>query len=124
MAGPFFVLRETMSERDKRFACPCCGVNWIDPRLEHLVKEVEGWAGALTVTSGFRCEKHNKAVGGSRTSSHRKGLAVDVACFASRRRFMVLFAAIKLGIVRVGIHRRYLHLDMDRHKDQRVAWFY
>ena len=33
---------------------------------------------ALIVSSGFRCDELNKAVGGSPTSDHKKGLAADI----------------------------------------------
>lgn len=32
----------------------------------------------ITVSSGFRCAELNKAVGGSKTSSHMQGLAADI----------------------------------------------
>lgn len=32
----------------------------------------------IIVTSGYRCEKLNKAVGGSKTSQHRLGQAADI----------------------------------------------
>lgn len=38
----------------------------------------EKWGAPIIVTSGFRCEKLNKAVGGSATSQHRLGQAVDI----------------------------------------------
>lgn len=34
----------------------------------------------ISVSSGFRCEALNKAVGGASTSAHQKGLAVDFTC--------------------------------------------
>lgn len=109
----------------KRFACPCCGQNWLDPRLEALVKKIENETGhELEITSGFRCEKHNKKVGGSETSSHLTGLAVDVAIDASRTRYVVVGAAIRLGINRIGVGPNYLHLDIARHKAPRVIWVY
>jgi hypothetical protein len=33
----------------------------------------------LRVNSFYRCQKHNEAVGGSKTSSHTTGLAVDIS---------------------------------------------
>lgn len=36
------------------------------------------WGGALKVNSGFRNEKVNTAVGGVKTSHHRRGMAIDV----------------------------------------------
>lgn len=38
----------------------------------------EAWGSAIRVNSGFRSEKVNAAVGGTKTSSHRIGLAADL----------------------------------------------
>ncbi len=38
----------------------------------------EKWGSAIIVTSGYRNEKLNNAVGGSKTSAHRYGLAADI----------------------------------------------
>lgn len=51
--------------------------------LEALVDNVldplrEAWGKPLTVTSGYRSPKLNKAVGGSSTSDHLKGRAADI----------------------------------------------
>lgn len=114
-----------MSERNKRFACPCCGKNWIDPRWEALLERIEARAdGGLIVASGYRCETYNERVGGSKTSSHLSGLAVDVACKPSRLRYIIVHAAMDLGINRIGIGNRFIHLDIDRSKDPRVIWLY
>jgi len=51
--------------------------------LQELVEKVldplrDAWGSPLTVSSGFRCEKLNSAVGGSATSAHLKGYAADI----------------------------------------------
>ena len=46
--------------------------------IERLDVIREKWNGPIIVTSGYRSEKLNKAVGGSRTSYHRLGLAADI----------------------------------------------
>ncbi|MCQ2310177.1 MAG: D-Ala-D-Ala carboxypeptidase family metallohydrolase [Paludibacteraceae bacterium] len=38
----------------------------------------QAWDDGITITSGFRCEKLNKGVGGSKTSAHRLGYAADI----------------------------------------------
>lgn len=38
----------------------------------------ESWGSAIIVNSGFRCELLNKAIGGSKTSAHKIGWAVDL----------------------------------------------
>lgn len=46
--------------------------------IERLDVIREKWGSAINVTSGYRPEKLNKAVGGSKTSFHRLGLAADI----------------------------------------------
>ena len=38
----------------------------------------EAWGSAIKVTSGYRCDKLNRFVGGSKTSSHLIGYGVDL----------------------------------------------
>ena len=109
----------------QRFACPCCKKNLFDPRLERLVEEIEkavDWK--IPINSGYRCEKHNRAIGGSVSSSHLKGLAVDLGVNWSRIRFFVLKKAIELGISRIGVARNFIHIDIDDEKDPDVVWTY
>lgn len=51
--------------------------------MERLCKEVlqpirERWGKAIVVSSGYRCERLNKAVGGVSTSQHACGSAADI----------------------------------------------
>ena len=112
-------------EQKDRFACKCCSRNIIDPRVVTLHRAIEmDVLESITVNSGCRCERYNKKIGGSPTSSHLRGLAWDVDCDGSTMRYRILNAAIKLGIDRIGIGKGYLHLDIDRQKDRRVIWLY
>lgn len=38
----------------------------------------EAWGSPIRINSGYRCPKLNTAVGGSKTSAHLKGNAVDL----------------------------------------------
>lgn len=76
----------------------------------------------LKINSGYRTIKHNSAVGGSKTSSHLKGLAVDISVKTSRDRFYVLFHAMNSGIYRIGIYKTFIHLDIDSKKALKVIW--
>lgn len=78
----------------------------------------------LRITSGYRTLAHNKKVGGVRNSAHRRGRAVDIACPSSRERFHLIDLALKHGIVRVGIGKTFLHLDLDEKLAQEVCWLY
>lgn len=63
------------------FACKCgCGFDDIDPKLVETLQEIrEFWGKPIHITSGCRCAKHNKNVGGKATSPHLKGAAADTA---------------------------------------------
>ena len=50
----------------------------LDPAREKLGKPI-------TVNSGFRCTKHNAAVGGVANSQHLRGEAADVCCEDNER---------------------------------------
>lgn len=53
---------------------------WINLRvlMAFLDQLREAWGSGIVITSGYRCEALNKAVGGSKNSSHKYGLAVDM----------------------------------------------
>lgn len=67
------------------YACKCgCGENWICSRLPIEINRLErllNWEYGKVkahISSGYRCLKHNAAVGGKPLSYHPKGSAVDV----------------------------------------------
>jgi uncharacterized protein YcbK (DUF882 family) len=76
------------------------------------------------INSGYRTKDHNAKVGGSPRSSHRIGLAVDIHCNDSARRFKIVSEAIKMGFSRIGIAKTFIHIDDDRAKSQGVIWLY
>lgn len=53
---------------------------WLNLRvlMAFLDQLREAWGSGIIITSGYRCEALNKAVGGSKNSSHKYGLAVDM----------------------------------------------
>ena len=50
----------------------------LEELIEVLDKIREDWGSPILVNSGYRCEKLNKLIGGSKTSAHRCGYAVDM----------------------------------------------
>ena len=65
--------------------CKCtnsaCVTQIIDDELmEKLVQLRELCKSSIVVTSAYRCEEHNKKIGGHPNSSHIQGLAADVIC--------------------------------------------
>ena len=71
----------------KEFVCKCCGELPSLPKgnIEALVRNVldparERLGQPIVVNSGYRCPKHNIAVGGAVNSQHIRGEAADICC--------------------------------------------
>jgi len=60
-------------------ACRCgCGANTMDYETIQKLEQIrEHFDTPIIVNSGFRCEKHNTNIGGSKNSLHLSGRAVD-----------------------------------------------
>lgn len=93
----------------------------------HFVKRLDTIRekfGKMVITSGYRTPAWNMKVGGVPNSAHTKGLAADVFCKVSSKRYKLIEIAIKEGIRRIGIGKDFVHLDMDRTKPWRTMWTY
>jgi uncharacterized protein YcbK (DUF882 family) len=80
--APFIELQE--------YACSCCGQLPFDFNEEHPSEPFRelftafalirtAWGRAIPINSGFRCQVHNRAIGGEPLSAHLFGLALDLA---------------------------------------------
>lgn len=92
------------------FKCKCCkqlpaeawmhveylGDNVLDP-----VRDVFGRA--IKVNSGYRCEKHNRKVGGAKHSQHLYGQAADIAAERSGYANMIAWKEANQEIARLII---------------------
>lgn len=109
----------------REFICPCCGEEGIKDELIFRLQAAHDLLPihrVMVVTSGYRCEKHNKAVGGVGDSAHKKGLAVDIKCEGSSHKWMLIKAFMKAGFKRIGIYDNFIHVDVDISKPQEVIW--
>lgn len=78
----------------------------------------------LIVNSAFRTVEHEKKQGRSGSSSHCKGLAVDVSCYDSRLRYQIVEKAMTVGFDRIGIGKTFIHLDIDKDKVHPIIFHY
>ncbi len=61
------------------FQCKCCKQVMVDLDFLFLAQAFREFLGfRFTPNSGYRCEIHNRAMGGAKNSQHRKGKAMDV----------------------------------------------
>jgi len=112
--------------RDYEIECKCgCGFILVVPLFLDKVNLLRVNVGhPLRVNSWCRCPTHNMLVGGSRTSSHLKGLAVDLAAPTEYILYRILFAAGQVGFRGIGVGKGFVHLDNDLYKPSGRFWIY
>lgn len=115
--------------RPHEFQCCCkyeCGLGFTQMNADFLEKIEFARMLANTpfkINSAIRCANHNRDIGGSPTSSHMLGLALDIRTPDSRARYKILYGLIKAGFNRIGIYENFIHVDDDSNKKPNVSWF-
>ena len=111
--------------KPSEFQCKCCGKLLISEELMDRLFVAREKAGIpFVINSGYRCPKHNAAVGGKPDSAHKEGLAVDIKATDSKTRFKVLKGLYEAGFERIGIDDKFIHADVDKSKPVEVVFLY
>ena len=108
----------------KEFACKCgCGFADPDPELVSKLERLRELCGnkPLHINSACRCEKHNKAVGGSPKSQHLLGKAADVRKLLGMSIDEMARKAEQAGFTGIGRYDSFIHVDV---REQRSRWDY
>lgn len=99
------------------------GYMYMDRDFVERLDIARGIAGVpFVINSGYRTHNHNIRVGGSKNSSHKKGLACDISTPDSRTKFLAVRALLEVGFTRIGIYDNFVHVDDDEEKIQEVIW--
>lgn len=77
----------------------------------------------FVINSAYRSPDHPESIKNP-SSSHIKGLAVDIKATDSRTRYRVLDALMSVGFNRIGIANTFIHVDDDKDKSSDVIWTY
>lgn len=106
---------------EKEFACKCCGEVKVDIQLVERLEQLREYLGVrpIIITSGYRCPKHNKEVGGAPNSYHLLGKAADI-----RVRGLdgpTLARKAKLFFGGIGIAEDWAHVDI---RQRKTMWAY
>ena len=92
--------------------------------LLFVLDEAREFAGIpFVINSAYRSPTHPESIKNP-TSSHIKGLAVDIKATDSTTRFKIIEALISVGFTRIGIADTFIHVDLDFDKTQDVIWTY
>lgn len=97
------------------FKCQCgeCNYDTVDSELLSLLESLrEHFGKPILITSGNRCPKHNKKIGGSPKSQHLHGRAADIIIEGVSPRsvtsYLKIFNAGRYGI---GGYSNFTHID-------------
>lgn len=112
----------TVNFKSKEFDCKggsCkCSITRIDTKLVRKLQVLRNWTNkGITINSGNRCEKHNKACGGSTSSYHlnTKGKAADIVV-GGMTPAAVAKLAQEIGFTGIGCYNgtqgRFVHVDV------------
>ena len=113
----------TQSDFDQ--CTPSCMLEDMNPTFMELLDSARHIAKIPFIpTSGFRSEIYESEQGRDGTSSHTKGLAIDLKADNSVKRFKIINALISIGLNRIGIGENFIHVDMDKSKTSKVIWHY
>lgn len=99
------------------FLCPCgeCEFQRLDLRLPIMLQKLRDKIKRPIVPThrggAYRCPTFNTSVGGSKTSKHMDGMAIDCAVVGMSG-FEVVSAALEVGFMRAGVADRWCHLDV------------
>lgn len=96
------------------FACRCgCGFASVNPALVEGLELLRLKIGAaVRVTSGCRCQPHNREVGGSPSSQHLFGRAADVTSHFLTGDELYRFARTIPAFHGFGVAGGWIHLDI------------
>ena len=103
----------------KEFDCHgsgCCSTTIIDEKLVEYVQRIRDHFGKpVTITSPYRCEVHNRRVGGATKSYHMQGKAADIVVQGVSSREVAKYAE-SIGILGIGLYETsadgyFTHID-------------
>jgi len=119
---------DIMGDLSKHFSkaemeCRCgCGMRYTDATFLAMLDNARDRAGVpFSINSGYRCEKHNLAVG-STSKNHTSGKAADIACTTGPQRIKIVMGLIRAGFRRIGINKTFIHADSMN--DTESIWLY
>lgn len=104
--------------------CGCGGLDISQKLIDKLNTTRELLQKPIFINSGYRCLAHNRLVGSTDTSSHVKGLAVDIKANNGVYRYELLKILFFVGFKRIGIDKDFIHVDIDEDKSQKITYLY
>jgi len=104
------------------FACRCgCGFDTVDYELAEILDDLrEHFGQPVIVTSGCRCTKHNKNVGGAKNSKHLTGRGADIKVSGIKPLYVYNYLDNKYkDKYGIGLYKSWIHIDS---RSKKARW--
>lgn len=107
----------------EEFDCQETGENGMDENFIHALDQLREACGfPFRITSGYRSPNHSIEKRKTFPGTHAQGIACDIAVTGGSQRHIILFHALRLGFTGIGVHKKFIHVDM--RETTPVAWEY
>lgn len=105
--------------KSTEFDCNCkkyCNTTNIDMQLVKYLQQIrDHFQKPVLINSAYRCEKHNKSVGGANKSKHLYGQAADIKINGVKPLKIAQYAE-SIGIKGIGLYDNFVHVDTRSNK--------
>lgn len=98
----------------------CCDTAKLDGGLITVLELIrQHFDAPVVINSGYRCEKHNQAVGGAAGSLHTKGMAADIVVQGVAPMEVARYAE-RIGVLGIGLYGDFVHVDT---RGEKSFWY-
>lgn len=116
---------QKLSELNLKYCNPPCSASDLNSSLVDRLLLAQRMCGEqFIITSGFRSQSYERSKGRKGSSSHCKGLAVDLSAINSHLRFKIVAGLLYAGFPRLGIGKTFIHADLDETKAHPIIFHY
>ncbi len=108
----------------EQFSPPSNVINGLGGLVQNILQPLRvEFQNRIYITSGYRCERVNTAVGGSANSDHMRGMASDVTC-SNTEQLYNLCLAMNLPFKQLIWYknRNFVHMSYDKNDVRRQSW--
>lgn len=113
----------TKNFESTEFDCKCknyCATTEIDLKLVQYLQMIRDHFGKpVTINSAYRCEKHNKNIGGASKSKHLYGQAADIKVHGVAPLKVAQYAE-SIGVKGIGQYSNFVHIDT---REKKFFWY-
>ena len=109
----------------EELTCHCCNeCQMNEDFMNKLLKVRADFGQPMIVSSAYRCELHNSAVGGAPNSQHIRGNAIDIFWddYSAMEKYQLLESVLAYDLRGIGLSHEFIHFD--NRKGVGKMWFY